>query len=49
MLEKFAQADVSDARSHGGSGLGLPITRKLVARMRGGANFAPTGQDDLIV
>ncbi len=75
VFEKFAQADASDARSHGGSGLGLPITRALVERMRGriafecpaeggtvfhvtlplaqapsgGADFAPTGLDDLIV
>jgi PAS domain S-box-containing protein len=76
VFEKFAQADASDKRSHGGSGLGLPITRELVERMHGriafecppqggtvfsvtlplapappgdGANFAPTGLDDLIV
>lgn len=49
MFEEFAQAVASDARSHGGSGLGLPITRELVERMRGGANLAPTGPDDLIV
>ena len=75
VFEKFAQADASDARSRGGSGLGLPITRELVERMHGrigfecpaeggsvfsvtlplapaprdGANFAPTGLDDLIV
>jgi PAS domain S-box-containing protein len=76
VFEKFAQADASDKRSQGGSGLGLPITRELVQRMGGriefecppqggtvfsvtlplvpappggGANFAPTGLDDLIV
>ena len=39
VLEKFAQADAGDARSHGGSGLGLPITRELVERMRGRIGF----------
>lgn len=39
VFEKFAQADAGDARSHGGSGLGLPITRELVERMRGRIGF----------
>jgi PAS domain S-box-containing protein len=39
VFEKFAQANAGDARSHGGSGLGLPITRDLVERMRGRIGF----------
>ena len=39
VFEKFAQANAGNARSHGGSGLGLPITRDLVERMRGRIGF----------
>jgi signal transduction histidine kinase len=35
MFEKFAQADGSDRRAHGGTGLGLYLTRMLVQRMDG--------------
>jgi PAS domain S-box-containing protein len=35
MFEKFSQADTSDRRAQGGTGLGLYITRMLVERMGG--------------
>ena len=35
MFEKFSQADGSDRRTQGGTGLGLYITRMLVERMSG--------------
>ena len=35
MFEKFSQADTSDRRAQGGTGLGLYITRMLVDRMGG--------------
>ncbi|HET9954290.1 MAG TPA: ATP-binding protein [Polyangiaceae bacterium] len=39
MFGKFAQADASDARSRGGSGLGLNIARALTERMGGQIGF----------
>ncbi len=35
IFEQFVQADDSSQRSHGGSGLGLPISRKLAQLMSG--------------
>jgi signal transduction histidine kinase len=45
IFEKFAQADASDARQRGGSGLGLSIVRHIVARLGGLVGFedAPGG------
>ncbi|MBN8733354.1 MAG: response regulator, partial [Acidobacteria bacterium] len=43
LFEKFTQADSSNSRRYGGSGLGLSISRSLIARMGGeiGADSEP--------
>jgi signal transduction histidine kinase len=45
IFEKFAQAEVADARQKGGSGLGLSIVKQLVSRLGGEVGFgdAPGG------
>lgn len=42
LFEKFAQADSSDRRSVGGTGLGLHISRMLIERMGGRIEVAST-------
>jgi signal transduction histidine kinase len=42
MFEKFSQADGSDRRPQGGTGLGLYLTRVLVERMQGRIEVAST-------
>lgn len=45
IFEPFAQADSSVYRTHGGTGLGLPICRLLTTRMGGDLRFhSPPGQ-----
>lgn len=48
MFEKFSQADASDSRPRGGTGLGLYLTRVLVERMDGQIRVdSPPGQGAL--
>jgi hypothetical protein len=51
LFEKFSQADASDRRPVGGTGLGLYITRMLVEKMGGtvGAESGATGGSTFLV
>ncbi|HZZ31516.1 MAG TPA: ATP-binding protein [Phenylobacterium sp.] len=42
LLDNFVQADLSLTRRHGGSGIGLAISRQLTARMGGTLGFEST-------
>ncbi|GGX75866.1 PAS domain S-box protein [Saccharospirillum salsuginis] len=39
LFQRFAQADASDSRQKGGTGLGLAVSRELVVRMGGQIDF----------
>jgi PAS domain S-box-containing protein len=41
IFQKFSQADSSDARTKGGSGLGLNISKAIVERLGGSIGFEP--------
>lgn len=41
IFQKFSQADSSDTRQSGGTGLGLNISRAIIERMDGSIGFAP--------
>lgn len=45
IFQKFSQADSSDTRQKGGTGLGLNISRTLIERMNGTLNFASPDAD----
>ncbi len=51
LFEPYAQTDKSDSRLHGGSGLGLSITRQLVELMGGEISFSsvPGGGTEFLV
>jgi PAS domain S-box-containing protein len=45
IFQKFSQADTSDTRQNGGTGLGLNISKAIVERLGGTMGFATAGGD----
>lgn len=39
LFEKFSQADLSTIRKHGGSGLGLNISKTIISKLNGNLNY----------
>ena len=48
MFEAFTQVDASDTRSKGGAGLGLRITREIVARLGGEVGFEQSSERKVV-
>ncbi|WP_215399411.1 ATP-binding protein [Rheinheimera oceanensis] len=41
LFSRFSQADSSDSRMHGGSGLGLAVSKSLIGHMHGSIGYMP--------
>ena len=41
LFSRFSQADSSDSRIHGGSGLGLAVSKSIISHMHGSIGYMP--------